>query len=159
MLQYLPSLEISEVQALWWLAVSLSSNALMEKLVHRFCHQATSFNQLEWWNWWFNPSYHWQAYKNGILQASQGNYQCPRPSWGHYRGSNAAPWPFRLNYQWLRLGFHLEILIIAMLLPWDQAKALYYFLPSNWWPAKIEWERPISESLLISNKMIGLNFY
>ncbi len=120
-LRRLPSFEISKTQALWLPAVLPSPNALMERLVYGFCYWITSFNQLERQNLWLNPSYRRQAHKNGSLWASQGNYQCPGPSGGHYGGTSAASWPFRLNCQWSRLGFHLEILVIVMLRFWDQA--------------------------------------
>ncbi len=97
-LQCLPSFEISKAQALWWPVVLFSPNASIERLVYGFCHRTTSFNQLEKRNLWLNPSYRWQTYENGTLQASQGNYQYPGPSRGHHWDSSAAPWPPGLNY-------------------------------------------------------------
>lgn len=42
-----------------------------------------------------------------------------------------APWLAQLNCKWLVPCFHLEILVITMLISWNQAKALYYFPSSN----------------------------
>ncbi len=99
-----------------------------------FYHRITNFHQLEKWHLQLNPSHRWLAHKDGTLWASQGYYWCSWPRRGHHGYDSMTQWLAWLNRKWLGLGFHLEILVITILLPWDQTKALHYFLPSNWWP-------------------------
>ena len=87
----------SQTQALWRPAVFAGTNSLMEGPFNRFLHGVTDFNQLERRKLWLHPDYHWLAYKNGVLWASQGYQRCFRASWGHPKYGNLTPRSVQLN--------------------------------------------------------------
>ena len=93
----------------------------------------TSIHKLEGRNIWLHPCHRWPAYRDGILQASQGHNCCFRPCRSHYRCCSVAPWLAWLKCHQLRLSVHLEVLVIVMLLLRQQMKTLFHFLFSNGW--------------------------
>ena len=128
-MQYLPSLESSLIQAIWWLTIFTNSYLLLKGLINKFCHKFANFDRLKGRQLWLNPRYHQSAHKDSLLQANQGNYQCPGPCKRHYQYSDNPSQPLRLNCHWLGVVFHFKVLIIAMLFLWHQIETFHCFLP------------------------------
>ena len=78
-----------------------------------------------------NSCHSWSFDQDGILWASQSHHQYSRTGESDYRRGGATSWPLGLNYQWPRSNFHIQVLILALLLPRHQETTLYHVLPSN----------------------------
>ncbi len=74
------------------------------------------------------------TYKNSSLCISQGHDQCIGSSKSDYRYGCASLQSSRINCYGLKLAFHIQILVLIVLLLKDQTEAIYNFLPSNKWP-------------------------
>lgn len=69
-LWHLSSLQGGLPKALWWPVVVPSFYTLTEKSHNRFCHRVTDFYQLETWELWLDPYYHWSPRSFKILVAA-----------------------------------------------------------------------------------------
>ena len=128
------SLQSRLPQVLWGLTVATGANTLLEGPFIGFRHGITDFNQLKGRKLWLHPSYHRSAHENSALWASQGHHWYSGVSWSHFRHGSPAPWPLQFNHIRYRLIVHLQILIIALLLPWHQTKTLNCLPSSDRWP-------------------------
>lgn len=125
------SFENSQEQASWWFSITTSLHALIERSIIEFCYGITGFHQLKRWYLQLDPSQRWLTYKDDILWVNQGYYWCSWPCTAYPRCGSMIPRLAQLNREWLWLGFHSKIMVIAMLLPWDQVKAFHCFPNSN----------------------------
>ena len=105
----------------------------MEKLVNRIYYRPSNLSQLKGWQLQIDMSHCWSTYKNGLLYTSQGHNQCIRSSRSSYQCGFVSPRSFGVNCDGLRLAFHIQILVFAVLLLRNKKKAIYSLLFSNEW--------------------------
>ena len=84
---------------------------------------------------WFNSSHCQSANKDGILQASADDNNCTCASKSHLRCCCLTPQFAQLYCQQPRLGIHIQVLVVLVLLLEYQTEALYHLPPSDWWPS------------------------
>ena len=116
------------------LSIVTCLNSLMERLVNKLCYKPLNFSQLERWQLRLDIGHYWPAYKNSLLCTSQGHNWYTGLSGNDNRYGCASPRSSGVNCDGLRLAFHIEILVLAMLFPRNQKKAMYSLPPPNRWP-------------------------
>ncbi len=132
-LQHLFGFKGSLLQALQRSSIIAHSNLLVERSVNRLCYRPPNLSRSERWQLRLDIGYCWLAYKNSILWANQSHDQCIRSSRSDHQCGCALPRSSGVNCYGLRLAFHIQILVLVVLLPRDQKKAIYSLPPSNKW--------------------------
>ncbi len=107
------------------------SNALLEGPVNGLYYKPPNLSQLARWQLRHDISHCWPAYKNGILQASQGHNWYTRSSKSDHQCGCMSLRSSGINYHGSKLAIYIKVLVFAMLLSRYQNKAIYYLPPSN----------------------------
>ncbi len=94
--------------------------SLVERPVNGLCHRPPNLSQLEKRQLRLDIGHCRRAHKNGTLQASQGHNRCTGSSKDDHRYSCTSLRSFGVNCHGLRLTFHIQILVLTMLLPRTQ---------------------------------------
>ena len=106
----------------------------MERFVNRLCYRPLNLSQLKKWQLQFDISHCWPTNENGLLCAGQGHNWCTGSSKSDYLCSGVSIQSFKVNCDGLRLIFHIQILVLTILLLKNQVEAIYSLLSSNRWP-------------------------
>ena len=120
----LSGFEGSQTLALWWPAVFTYTDTLVEGPLHGLCDWITVVFWLERRQLWLDSRNCQLVDQDGALQASQSHHWRSGTSKSHPRRGSLTLQPTKLNHDWQRLVFYLKILVITLLLPWHQTKAL-----------------------------------
>ena len=115
---------------------------------------------LEGWQLRLNPRHGWLIDKDGVLGASDGHHRCPRACRGNSICCGATSRPPQLHRQWSRGNLQIKFFVIAVLLPENQAKALYRPPPRPTARPKgetVSW-KPTSEPSSAISRMAGKGF-
>ncbi len=107
-----------------------------ERPINRLGHRPPNLSRLEGWKLRRDIGHHQPAHENGTLRASQGHDGCTGSSRGDHRCGCTSSRSSEVNCYRSRLAFHIQILVLTMLLPRIQKKAIHSLLPSNKWPDK-----------------------
>ena len=133
-MRHMPSLKSNLAQALWWLTILASFYLLLKRFINEFYHWFTNFDGLERRQLWLNPCHCRSTHNNSLLRANQGNHWRLWPCWGHHWRGNEASQSSGLNHHQLGVAFQLKVMIIAMLFPSHQIKAIHYLLSADGQP-------------------------
>ena len=89
----------------------------MKRSFDGLCDRSTGINQLEGRQLQLYSSHRQLTHEDGLVQTGQDYPQCTRACRSHYKRSSTPPRAPRFNRYRSRLFIHLEILVIALLLP------------------------------------------
>ena len=112
------SLQGSLSQALRWSSIVSYTNAPMEKPFDGLCDRSTGINQFKERQLRLHSSHCWSTPEDATLRTGPDLLWCIRACKSHHRRSSTPPRAPAFNRYWSRLPIHLDILVIALLLPW-----------------------------------------